>query len=328
MSFCVEQWDRPDKDKLAVRAEISGLISNQLGGNAGLIQQAGRIAARRKPSDELSAYELYLLGTEKLEHIKRADIEEAIGLLNRSAELEPGLARAWVELYFAHDIMAEFGVDPERNRRAAAEAAERAVELSPSDAKAHAVLGLSLRHKNDFVRTRSELETALTLAPYASEIQVVYAGGASSFGQARRGAEMVDKLVRLEPNFPIWSARQFSHAYFMAGRYGEALEMMEQIQPDNYTLIFWAMRPAALAAAGRTEEARAWVVRAIEAVPQLSIELMANEPGYSDAEHQLLINTMRLAGFPPCSEPELAPKVAKSIRLPECQSKLPLAEPE
>ena len=64
-----------------------------------MIQKAGRAAAHRKPPGNLTAYELYLLGTEKLEQINRADVEEAITLLKRAVELDPGLARAWVELY-------------------------------------------------------------------------------------------------------------------------------------------------------------------------------------------------------------------------------------
>lgn len=38
--------------------------------------------------------EFYLLGMEKLEQINLADVEEAIRLLNRAVEIDPGLARA------------------------------------------------------------------------------------------------------------------------------------------------------------------------------------------------------------------------------------------
>ena len=128
-----ERWDRAADDVFALETEVAEQISNRLGGDTGLIVETGRDLARRKPPDERTAYELYLLGTEKLAGFNRADVEEAIGLLDRAVELEPGLARAWVELSVAHDLMADFGIEPESHRRAAADAAARAVELDPRD---------------------------------------------------------------------------------------------------------------------------------------------------------------------------------------------------
>jgi TolB-like protein len=68
-----ERWDRPTEDVFAVQTEISEQVTNRLGGGAGLIQEAGRAAAKRKSPENLNAYELYLLGTEKLERITKAD---------------------------------------------------------------------------------------------------------------------------------------------------------------------------------------------------------------------------------------------------------------
>ena len=54
---------------------MSKRIDDRLAGGSGLIQEAGRIAAHRKPPESLTAYELYLLGTEKLEQINQGDID-------------------------------------------------------------------------------------------------------------------------------------------------------------------------------------------------------------------------------------------------------------
>ena len=319
-----EQWDRPDEDVFAIQTEISDKVANRLGGGAGLIQEAGRIAAHRKPPNSLTAYELYLLGTEKLEQVNRADTEDAIKLLNRAVEIDPQLARAWVELYQAHQahsVLAGFGIAPENNRRIAADAAERAVMLDPSDAEAHAVLGMSYGDKNDFVRAKAELDAALRLAPGATEILTFYIGWASTFGEPQRGADMVDRVIRLDPNYPMWTARPFSYAYFMAGRYEDTLRMMERLVPDNYGEWLWAIRAGALAALGRTEEAKNTVKEALKSFPDLTIEGVAYQPGYSDSERTRLIDTMRLAGFPPCAKPETLAKGAKPARLPECEAR-------
>jgi TolB-like protein len=267
-----EQWDRRDDDLFAVQSEISERIRNRLGGSAGLILETARAAARLKAPSQLTAYELYLLGTAKLARINRADAEEAVDLLSRSAEDEPGLVRTWVELSLAHDLMADFGAEPERNRMAAADAAERAVGLDPTDPKAHAALGISLRYMGEIARTRSEFDTALVITPDAFDILALYAGWASSFGEAQRGAEMADLAVRLVPDFPDWSAKQFSNAYFMVGRYEDALEMLDRLSPDNDTLSTRTTRAAALAAVSQNKEAGNWVGKAMAAYRDLTIE--------------------------------------------------------
>jgi TolB-like protein/class 3 adenylate cyclase len=312
------RWDRPDEDIFAVQTEIAEQVTNRLGGGAGLIQEAGRIAAHRKRPENLSAYEYYLLGTEKLEQITKADIKEAIKLLTRAVELDPGLARAWVELYHSHGLLASFGVDPDSETKAAADAAERAVRLDPSDAEAHAALGMSLGDRGDIARAKAELDTALRLAPGSAEILTFYAGWASAFGEPERGAEMVDQVIRLDPNYPMWTSGPFSYAYYMVGRYEDALKMLERLTPDNYNKWRWVVRSSSLAGLGRIEEAKASVKEALKRHPDLTVEGMVNEPGLSAAESRRFIETMPLAGFPLCASDEQVAKISNPQRLPEC----------
>ena len=313
-----DRWDRPREDLFAVQTEISEQVSNRLGGGDGMIQKAGRIAAHRKPPSNLTAYELYLLGTEKLEQINRADVEEAIKLLKRAVELDPGFARAWVELYHSYSVMTGFGADFEDNLKLAAEAAERAVMLDPSDAEAHAVLGWSFGDRNDLARAKAEFDTALRMAPNQFEILAFYACWASTFGEPQRGAEMADQAIRLNPNYAMWSTRLFASAYFMAGRYEDALRMQDRLSPENYGQWMWVYRPAALAAVGRTAEAKASVAEALKRFPELTIEGFVNLPGTNENDGRRLIETMRLAGFPACAKPEVLAGFAKPVRLPEC----------
>lgn len=101
--------DRPAGDLFTIQEEISTTVANRLGGGAGLIRETGRIAAHRKPPASLSAYEYYLLGTEKLEQVNREDLEEALRLLSRSVEIDPGFARAWVELFHTPSLLPNYG---------------------------------------------------------------------------------------------------------------------------------------------------------------------------------------------------------------------------
>jgi tetratricopeptide (TPR) repeat protein len=141
---------------------------------------------------------------------------------------------------------------------------------------------------------------------------------ASTFGEPERGAEMVDQVIRLNPSYLTWAATLFATAYFMVGRYDDALKMLERMPPDSYQMGIWALRGGSLASLGQTADAKKSVEEALKRHPKLTIEAMANEPGYSEAEHQTFIRTMRLAGFPPCAQPDELARVANPVRLPEC----------
>ena len=114
-------------------------------------------------------------------------------------------------------------------------AAERAVELDPNDAEAHAVLGHVLATRGEFDRAKSEFETSLRLNPSSFSILVYYVGWASTFGEPERGAMLADRAIRLNPNYKPWAGGFLRFAYFMAGRYRDALKVMERQTPDNYS---------------------------------------------------------------------------------------------
>jgi tetratricopeptide (TPR) repeat protein len=149
----------------------------------------------------------------------------------------------------------------------------------------------------------------------------LYAGWASRFGEAERGAEMVERAIRLDPNFQMWATGIFAYAYFMAGQYENALGMLERTTTETYTSKKWIMRAGSLAALERTQEAKNWVAKALQVHPELNVEMIANDPAYSSAEQQRFAKTMRLAGYPLCSTLENLTKLRENpTRLPECET--------
>ena len=147
-----------------------------------------------------------------------ANLEEAIRLLSRAVELDPGLARAWSNLSHAHDLLAWSGVDAEQSRKKSCAAAERAVAVDPNDADAHVALGNCHGGRNDFVRAKAELDAALRLAPGSARILTQYANWAATLSDARHGAEMADQARKLDPSYSMWAAGRYAAAYYAADR--------------------------------------------------------------------------------------------------------------
>ena len=129
---------------------------------------------------------------------------------------------------------------------------------------------------------------------------------------------MVDRVIRLDPNYPMWATGPFSNAYYMVGRYDDALKMQEGWTPDNFNKWRWMVRSGSLAGAGRIEEAQAAVKEALKHYPDLTVEGLVNAPGISPVERERFLDTLTLAGFPPCASDEQLAKMTDPKRLPEC----------
>ena len=114
----------------------------------------------------------------------------------------------------------------------------------------------------------------------------------------------------------------FAIAYFMAGRYPEeAVTFFEKAGTEHYARWSWGAHAGALAALGRRRDAEALVEQGLAAHPDLTIESIVSEPGWTGAERARLAETMRLAGFPACATRDALAKVAKPVRLPDCMAR-------
>ena len=211
-----QRWDRPAADVFAIQSEISEQIANRLGGGNGLIQEAGRIAAHRKPPSNLTAYELYLLGTEKLEQINRADVEEAIRLLQprRRDRSRPGpglggtsptptrsspiLAPTWRANY-------KLRHRSRRARRAARSERRRGASRLCHEFWLQATIWRAPRRSST---------SPCAWRPTSSRFWPSTSPGHRSFGEAERGAKLVDEAIRAQSQLPDVVGQNFRLCLF------------------------------------------------------------------------------------------------------------------
>jgi TolB-like protein/Tfp pilus assembly protein PilF len=314
-----ERWDRPTADVFTVQSEIAEQVAARLGG-WGVVIDAERQTSRRKRPEDLSAYELYLRGVDVMSRGGggKENTEDAVRLFNQAVEKDPHLARAWTALSAAHDYTVSFGADLHSAEEQAKRAAERAIALDPADANAHRALAEALLTLGEFPRAAAEFDEALRLNPGDAAILAAFGAAAGNLGQPERGAQAVDRAVRLNPNFGLGAANRFRSAYFAAGRYEDALRMVERQPADSRTIGGWMQRAASYAALGRLDEARAAVADALVRHPTLTVQGLLSRPNFGDAERKQTEDLMRKAGFPVCAKPEELAKYAKPLRFPEC----------
>lgn len=312
-----ERWDRPAADLFAVQAEIAEQATGRIGGGGAVPEAESRAVHRARPNN-LSAYELYLLGQQGIDSSTEVSVTEGKALLERAVAIDLTRARGWVVLAWAHDSAASFALDPQAEHRAALAAAERALQLDPMDADAHSALATIIGETGDPARVQAEFEIALRLNPGDAETLTHYAGWASTFDQPERGAEAADRAIRLNPNAPAWTNNYYTYAYFMAGRYDDALRYDARRPVATLGSFARVVRASLLAAVGRPDDARRAVTDAMARKPDLTIEEFLSDPGLGEVERGRLMATMRQAGFPPCAAAGVLASYPKPIHLPEC----------
>ena len=96
------RWDRPATDLFAIQTDITEQVISQFEILTGPVKSQVLAAAKRKHPNSLTAYELTLLAVEKTLSPTREGNAEAMEILKKALEADPGYAKAWVNLAWAH----------------------------------------------------------------------------------------------------------------------------------------------------------------------------------------------------------------------------------
>ncbi len=148
-------YQRPLDDIFEIQSEIAKNVVAQLGATLLDPEQPGFAA---QPTADLAAYQAYLRGIyfRQRPEYTLDHWQEAVANFRKAVELDPDFVAAWSELAGAHSLIYFLQLDATEERKAEARrAAERAVELAPSDPGARVALGYY------FYSVESDYERAL-----------------------------------------------------------------------------------------------------------------------------------------------------------------------
>jgi TolB-like protein/class 3 adenylate cyclase/Flp pilus assembly protein TadD len=257
--------------------------------------------SRRKPPENLDAYDLYLRAVPHMASIMPVDARVAAGFLQDALKLDPNYAAAHSLLAWCHEIFfARAGLD-EADKTAGIRHARAAIENGGDDATALAFAAFVLTIlSKDHDAALSAIERALALNPSCATAHYFGAIIYAFAGQPAAAASNAMRALRLSPFDPFAS---FAHnalgaAAIQEARYGEAVSHYAkavQANPRFSTLYFF--HAAALALAGRVEEARPVVRGLLELEPSFRTRLIF-EVGYAQVIADRFAEGARLLGLP------------------------------
>jgi TolB-like protein len=277
-----------------------------VGAIAPAVEKAEIERAKRKPTESLDAYALYLRGLAKLyQFAGRQANDEALRLFNSAIELDPDFAAAYgrAALCYARAKANGWFSDTANEIAEVTRLAQRAVELGKDDAIALAPSGWALAFVvHDLEVGAALIDRALVLNSNLAEAWNHGAWAKNYLGEPETAIERFARAMRLSPLGP-WVAGMragTAYAHFLLGRYDEAASWAAMALQDNPDLQF-GLRVAAAsnAMAGRPEQAHRAMARLRQLNPALRVSTLKDVVGPWRAEDLSRFEEgLRRAGLP------------------------------
>lgn len=244
-----ETYDRQFDDVLAVQEEIARAIADALevgalageGSGANVAAAGGRM--RRRPTSDITAYELYLRGRFEWSRRRLESLRAALALYDSATRLDPSFALAHAGIADAYIVLGNWGyvAAAEAGERSLA-AARRAVAVDSTLAEGHASLASVLcTYVWDWPASERAFTRSIQLNPGLATTRYFYSRCLLGHGRVADATAQAREALRLDPlNAHIATA--LASALMVAGRSDSAIQVAERAlrhDPANAAARFW-----------------------------------------------------------------------------------------
>jgi adenylate cyclase len=262
-----------------------------------------RVAAKRP--ENLSAYEWFLRGLDRVYRLEREQFERARDMFDRAIERDPGYAApyAYRALWHAIRIGQGWSTDLEADRTDCRKFSDEAVDRDDLDASALALCGhVRSIQLQEFQKAFEHFDRAIAASPNAAIVWTRSSPTCSYVGDWQEGRRRALEGLRLSP---LDRHRFFTHtvlclAAYTGQSYDEAIEWGRKAMSENPSFTAnLRLLCAATAAAGRMAEAKEVGATLLAADPNFHIEPFCASYAYKEPERrEQLAEHLRRAGLP------------------------------
>jgi serine/threonine protein kinase/Tfp pilus assembly protein PilF len=182
------------------------------------------------------AYELYLKGRYAWNKRTAADLETAISYFNQALAKDPGYALAYSGLADVYTVYPVYGGKPSEVVPKSNAAARKALELDPTLAHPHAVLGSNyMEYDWDFPGGEAEYKKAMQLDPNDATAHQWYGEDMEWIGgREQEAVAELNRAHQLDPLSPIIT-QTMGIVQFTARRYDQAIATCRKLATENPT---------------------------------------------------------------------------------------------
>jgi TolB-like protein/class 3 adenylate cyclase/Flp pilus assembly protein TadD len=230
-----QTYDRDLADVFAIQSEIAKAIADQLQAK---LSPSERSEIERSPTSDVAAFELYAQAKNVLAiRNSKANLLEAVGLLNQAIARDPSFFRAYCQLAHTHDRLYFLGYDHTPARLALAEAAiEAAFRLRPDAGEAHLARAQNLyRGYLDYDGALAELKLAAQTLPNDAGVFELRGYIQRRQGKQEEAVRSLESAIDLDPR-NTFTLQQIALSYHHLRRYAEEKSVLDRalaIEPSD-----------------------------------------------------------------------------------------------
>jgi len=220
-----QNYDRELDDVFAVQSDVAKQVADALRIRI-LSDEKERI--ERKPTENTTAYTLYLKGRHLWNRRGVENVKKASEFFSQAVKEDPRFALGYVGQADCYLILVNWTVDPKANLERAKTMVSKALELDTGLAEAHTTNGMVLYDDNDLRQAEEEYRKAIELkASYATAHQW-YSQLLLSQLRWNEALEQVEKAVELDPLSPVINYN-LGIFYYAKREYDRALELFKRV---------------------------------------------------------------------------------------------------
>ncbi len=220
-------------DIVALQEQIAGDIAGRLRSK---LSSSEKQEVTRQGTQNPEAYELYLKGRYAWNNRTYSELEKAISYFNQAITKDPGYALAYSGLADAYSVLPNYFGNPREDYPKSNRAARKALELDPTLAHPHAVLGSNeMQYDWDFMGGEAEFKKSFDLDPNDATARQWYADDIGMIGGREQEAlAEVNRAHELDPLSPVIS-RVVASVRVWARQYDEAIAICRKVANENPT---------------------------------------------------------------------------------------------
>jgi TolB-like protein/Tfp pilus assembly protein PilF len=218
---------------ISLQQQIASDIAGKL---RSTLSPAARQQVINQGTQDANAYSLYLKARYAWNKRTFADLQTAISYFNQAIAKDPGYALAYSGLADAYAVLPNYGGNQNEDFPKSNAAARKALELDPTLAHPHAVLGSNeIQYDWDFAGGEAEFRKSFDLDPNDATAHQWYGDEIGQIGGREREAfAEADLAHELDPLSPVIT-RVVGGVRVSAGKFDEAIAICSKLANENPT---------------------------------------------------------------------------------------------